>query len=504
MRTDLPNCLKPAGNIWKQQPPLDVYDLAVRLELDGVTDSVAFHEYGFRSTLAMAASHFGKSQIEHRLPAPPKPRSGIFEYLNGISFAIPVLLCTLSTLLYQLSLWGGDLSPDAAAAVAIGTVSSFIATGGIVQASARRSLFLIHTGDWESAAEACLKWSVLGVVTIVGWAFAGWAFNYYFGLLPFPLDWVAIAFHCALGLLWLACGVLFVLEKNLFVGAAVVAGIGTVAICHPLLGMPLLAAQLVGIVVAGSLCAVIAAAILRRKSHRSWKPGGEFLSSRIVHIVLPFFVYGCLYYLFLFADRWVAWTARTGASTLPFQFRGDYETGLDIAMIAFVFQVGWVHTSMLAFYDRIRRGQSRHTVQDVKLFNREIFYFYFWRVGTFLPFAALSGWLTYRVADSLHLLPTSLMREVTAVALIGYPLLVIGLWNTGMFFAFSRPRFVLASTAAGLGVNLATGYLLSRVGQYHHAVYGFAAGSAVFACLTTWLFVTHTRNIDHHHFASSA
>jgi hypothetical protein len=63
---------------------------------------------------------------------------------------------------------------------------------------------------------------------------------------------------------------------------------------------------------------------------------------------------------------------------------------------------------------------------------------------------------------------------------------------------------VLYSAAAGLLVDLGCGYLLSRVGSYHHAVYGFAAGSAVFAILTTVQFLKHTRSIDHHHYAASA
>jgi hypothetical protein len=504
MRTDLPDCLKPTDSVATRKSALDVYDLAVRLELDGVTDAVAWNEYGFRTTLLMAKAHFGGRSGGRQAAAIPKKRVPILEYLNGISFAIPVLICALSTLLYRLSLWGGDLSPDVAAAVAIGTVSSFIATGGIVQASARRSLFLIHTGDWEGAAHACRMWSMLGAGMVGAWALAGWIFNLYFGLLPFPLDWVAIAFHCALGLLWLACGVLYVLEKNLFVGAAVVAGIATVALCHRVLAMPLLVSQLIGIVVTGAICARAATAILSAKSSRGWKPDRDIVTSRMVHILTPFFVYGCVYYLFLFADRWVAWTAHTGASSLTFQFRGDYETALDVAMIAFVFQVGWVHTSMLTFYERIQVGQARHTVVDVALFNREMFVFYVRRVAAFLPFGALSGWLVYWAAIRLQLLPSATMREVAAVALFGYPLLVLGLWNAGMFFALSRPRFVLFSAGAGLVVDIVCGYILSRVGGYQYAVYGFAAGSAVFALLTIWFFVDHTRTIDHHHYASSA
>ena len=504
MRTELPDCLKPASKEGKRKPALDVYDLAVRLELDGITDAVAWNEYGFRSTLSMAKTHFGGELRKHQPAATQKKRVAILEYLNGISFAIPVLLCALSTLLCRLSLWGGDLSPDAAAAVAIGTVSSFIATGGIVQVSARRALFLIHTGDWESAAHACRMWSIGGIGVVAVWAFAGWLFNLYFRFLPFPLDWVAIAFHFALGLLWLACGVLYVLEKNLLVGAAVVIGIAIVAVCNRMLGLPLLVSQLIGILITGALCAKTASVVLRSKSSRSWKPDGAFLSSRIVHILAPFFVYGCLYYLFLFADRWVAWTAQTAANSLTFQFRGDYETALDAAMIAFVIQVGWVHTSMLTFYERIRIGQARHTVLDVVLFNEEMFHFYVRRVGAFLPFSAFTGWIVYWAANRLQLLPSANMREVALVALAGYPLLVLGLWNTGMFFALSRPRFVLAPAAAGLFVDVTSGYLLSRIGDYHYAVYGFAAGSAVFGILTTWMFLDHTRTIDHHHYASSS
>ena len=489
----------------KSKPPLDVYDLAVRLELDGITDAVAFNEYGYRSTLMMAKAHLANCQQPQTYSPKPKPKRNILlEYLDGISFAIPVLLCALSTLFFRLSLWGGDLLPDSAAAVAIGTVSSFIATGGIVQASARRSLFLIHTGDWDSAAEACRKWSMLGAAVIAAWALAGLLFNYYYGLLPFPLEWVAVGFHCALSFLWLACGVLYVLERNIVVGVAVMAGIATVALCLRVLGMTLMASQLIGIVVTASVCAAIAISTLRQKSNRSAKSGGDFLSSRIVHITMPFFVYGCLYYLFLFADRWMAWTSRTSASSLPFLFRGDYETGLDIAMIAFGFQVGWVHTSMLSFYARIASGQARLSVQEVKEFNQEMLRFYQFRILSFLPFGAFTGWLTYWAAAHFHLLPTAAMREVTGVALVGYPLLVLGLWNTGMFFALSRPRFVLLSATAGLVVNLICGYLISRVGGYHQAVYGFAAGSAVFAILTTVMFLKHTRSIDHYHYSASA
>jgi len=286
------------------------------------------------------------------------------------------------------------------------------------------------------------------------------------------------------------------------VAGAVVLGVGAVAFLHLRLDLPLLVSQLIGVVVTAAICFGVAAAVLRRKWGRNGD--GEFLTARIAHGVAPYFLYGSFYHLFLFADRFLAWTAGTGASSLPFQFRGDYETALDIAMIAFVAEAGWVHMSMLAFYRRLNASQSRLDVGESNLFNRELRRFYCLRMGVFLPSAGVVGYLTYFTALRFGLLPTPQMREVASVALAAYPLLVLGLWNAGLFFALSRPYSALVAVIVGLGVNLSTGYLLSRVGSYQDAVYGFAAGSVVFAAVTTIQFIRLCRSVDHNHFASAA
>ena len=62
----------------KPKPPLDVYDLAVRLELDGITDAVAFNEYGYRSTLMMAKAHLANCKQPQKYSAKPKPSWVLF------------------------------------------------------------------------------------------------------------------------------------------------------------------------------------------------------------------------------------------------------------------------------------------------------------------------------------------------------------------------------------------------------------------------------------------
>ncbi len=502
MSPNTPKCLTappPGGNL---RPALDAFDLAVRLEMEGVTDEVARVEFGSSSTFALARERL-HTVIGGDYPVtkpPEKPR--LAQFFNGVAFALPILICTITSLLYRISLWGGDLSADLATAVAIGTISSFLVTGGIIQASARRTLFQIQCEQWDEACTTCYHWTFLGVKGLLATLALGWALNQYFRWLPTPIDGVALAFHLFLGLLWLAGGTLYVLEMSWAVGAAVLAGIGVVASLHWGAGVSLLGAQLAGVAATAAIAFAVSGITMRRK--RKQKGRGEHFSLRVAHKIGPYFLYGSCYYLFLFADRILAWTAQTTTASLPLQFRGDYETALDIAMIAFIVQAGWVHMSVLAFYRRMNTAQEGFNVRESVAFNAELRRFYWRRAVWFLPAASALGLATYSIAVHYGLLPTEGMRKVAGVAVASYPLLVFGLWNTSLFFALSRPEGALRSILASLVVNVIVGYACSRVGQYDSAVYGFAAGSAVFAILTTVTYLRLSRSLDYRHFASAA
>ncbi len=502
MLRNSPNCLTAPSPTGTLRPALDAYDLAVRLEMEGVTDEVARTEFGLPSTFALARKQLCNVTGGDYAATKPAEKSRLAQLFNGVTFAIPVLICTITSLLYRISLWGGDLSADLATAVAIGTISSFLVTGGIIQASARRTLFQLQCEQWDEARATCYHWTLLGIKTLVGTLGLGWAFNQYFRWLPTPIDWIALAFHLFLGLLWLACGILYALEMGWAVGAAVLAGIGVVASLHLGGGWPLLGAQLFGVAATAAIAFAVAAIVMRRNRKKQGR--GEHFSLRVAHKIAPYFLYGSCYYLFLFSDRILAWTSHATSSSLPLQFRGDYETALDIAMIAFIGQAGWVHMSVLAFYRHMNAAQSGFNVREAAAFNAELQRFYLRRAAWFLPVAVALGLATYSIAVHYGLLPTEAMRKVAAVAVASYPLLVFGLWNTSLFFALSRPAGALGSILASLMVNLIVGYTCSRVGQYENAVYGFAAGSAVFAILTTVGYLRLSRTVDYSHFASAA
>src|SRR5215472_5128418 len=216
MRPAMPSCLEPPrdGSPWA--PPLDSCDVVVRLETAGITDTIAQREYGYSNAWRLAEACFPWLRMFPASGLRDCRQSWLIEYLKGLSFALPLGLCCLAMAMFRFSLWGGDVSPQLAVAIGLGTVSSFVTTGGIVQAMARRGLFFFGVRDGATGEAVCWRgvrfgaaWlAICGLVLLAPCRFYHW--------LPSPFDWIAFAFHLSLGLLWLATGILHMLERNVW------------------------------------------------------------------------------------------------------------------------------------------------------------------------------------------------------------------------------------------------------------------------------------------------
>jgi hypothetical protein len=503
MRRDFPDCLNPAPGVpWRR--PLDEQDVAVRLETEGITDRVAQSDWGRSSTWDIARDAYRRLTGTEELEQPVRQSSELIEHVKGMSFALPLALSCLAMLFLSFSLWGGDLPSEVAAAVAVGTVSSFVVTGGVVQAMARQGLFYAGTGELRMSEVTCRRWLVYGAGVLGATAILALAANSVFEWLPHPLDWTAIAFHLLLGFFWLGTGVLYMLERNLLVAVSATVGIAAVAGLHLSVGLPLIPAQLLGILLAALFATALALRLLAGRAADDSGRVHRLMPVRMLYLTAPYIVYGCLYYLLLFADRLMAWTAQTQSASLPLVFRGDYELPLDIALFAFVLQVGWVHSSMLRFYSRVKSAQTVCEVDRAHEFNFAMQRFYRTRLLLFLPLALVVSVLVWLVAARAGLLHDQLSIRIAVFALVGYPFLVIGLWNVSLLFALSLPKAVLPAVAIGTMINGATGYFLSRALSYEWAVAGFALGALAFGLISSATVFRRFRDLDYYFFASAA
>jgi hypothetical protein len=504
METHLPDCLiaRPDDAAWR--PPLDEFDLAVRLETEGITDEVARSVHGYRGTLDMAACCFDSVAIANSMKtaAGEAAEPGWRAWLRGTVFALPMLLCALSMMTLGVSLWGGDLSADLASAVAIATVASLVITGGFVQAMSRRAMFYLGAANVAAAAALARAWAMAGAGTVLLAAVAGLAANLVFAWLPGMLALHTAAFFVLLGCLWLGCGGLYIVNRAAWIAGATLAGIAVVALLNRGLGWALPASQLAGVAAAVGITMTGTLSWFRARLTAA-VPGSFVAPAREIYLAAPYFAYGALYYLFLFADRLIAWTAHTNAAALPLQFRGDYETALDLAMAAFVLQMGWVHASLAGFHRTVAQVQSQLPAGHYEQFNRALSEFYWWRLARVAAFGFASSGLVFFVVSRFGLLPFANMTPVLLIALVAYPMVVAGLWNTSLLFALNQPLMVLAPVSLGAAASLACGYLLSRMGAYDAAVIGFLIGAFMFSALSCVPVLQSFRKLDGHYYASA-
>jgi hypothetical protein len=499
----LPRSLEIATRAKNWNVPLDTKDLTTRLETEGVTDEVARTGYGYATTWDMAEDWMPRLIAI----APPAQiaelKAGSWrDYATGISFALPLLASILALAVFHVSLWGGELSGDDATAVGLGTLLSFLLTGGWIQVMTRRGLFFLGTKQFRRAEQSTWHWMRTGTGALAVSVSVLLLTSAYWEWLPLEASLTSASFAAGLGFLWLATGTLHIHERGLMVVWVTLGGIALVSLLHQGLQMPLLVSQLTGIVVSALASLAIASRLFRQQLERS--PVVAFPPSflRDAYGLWPYFCYGILYYVLLFSDRFLAWTAATYATPLLVEFRGGYESALNVGLLAFVFQVGWVHYAVAAFYRQISLAETRHSIDSLPAFRDSMRQYYWTRLGWFAPISIGVAALSFGAAFAGGYLSGGAALVVALGSLIGFPFLVIGLWNVSLLFGLNCAPKTVAAAALGAAVNIAAGYIASRVGPYHFAVVGFAMGSIVFAAVSGAYCLRALRRLDYFHFAA--
>ncbi len=493
------NSAKPVQRL---APPLDAQDVLIRLESEGVSNAAA-RRRGYADLWDMAQAKYREDTFEaSEAPQEKKKTSGFREYLKGIAFALPMAVSGLAMLFLQYSLWGGNLPTDVGAAVAVGTVASFIVSGGFVQAMARRGMFFLGTKEPLVCFESTLDWLGMGALALAFTACVALALNWYFAWLDPEVALMASAFLLGLGVFWLATGILYMVDRNVEVLLSVVLGLAVVTALHRMLGIQVVLAQIVGVVAAAGT-AILSGV---RQLMKPVTPGNspmrpEPFARTVVHSA-PYFLYGAMFYAFLFADRIIAWTANAGVQRL--MFRSDYETAVNVALFAFVMQVGWVRVAGAAYRDSIQTFLGGFSARQVTLFNLAMRKFYWQRLGQFAILAAVSTAIAYAGSLWFQVTKSPTILFVAILALGACPLLVWSLWNVNLLFALSRPWKVLGALGIACAVNLVFGFVLSRVAGYQFAAAGFTLGAGVLAVLSTRNVLRTLDQADYYHFVSGA
>jgi hypothetical protein len=208
-----------------------------------------------------------------------------------------------------------------------------------------------------------------------------------------------------------------------------------------------------------------------------------------------------------------AWS--TNETFMPYVvwFRGDYEVGLDFAILTLILPMGVSEVIVTKLMYDLELSQKAYLMtQGAKLYhqlNRSYRNMSLGMVATGLVsagavylFTLYYNRLSVLITEQ-NLLSSSVTQFVFLVGIIAYVILSICLMNAVILFALSQPSLVIRAILPALGLNFLVGFLLTRWFGYQYAVIGLLLGSIYLVWMSTRAVKNILKKIDYYLYAAS-
>jgi hypothetical protein len=233
----------------------------------------------------------------------------------------------------------------------------------------------------------------------------------------------------------------------------------------------------------------------------------------MAYIVSLYFVYGFLYFSFLFIDRLISWSAygnEIQASII--WFKTPYELGMDWALISLFITVALLEFSIERFSRLlipVQQGLSFLLFDKfIKKFNK----FYISQIILLVSFGIVSIVATYfavtylkrfsHISEIRDFFSNPITYFTFFVASVGYLLMSIGLFNGLFFLTLNRLKFAVRPILLAVITNIFIGLLLSRWFDYEYGVFGLLAGSLIFVIYSSKKVIDFFNKLDYYYYSA--
>lgn len=511
--------------------PLSEWAVAATIESLGVREIDAVTDYGYNSVFELAEDVFAKIKTEIRRKNENEPilediklgdfwkSSQLFvkHFGMGILFTLPMISQIVAIILFEYALWAWfRFNVAQASMIAMGTISAFIVTGGFIQVLGRLVSKYMGESNYYLTWKAIKAVTIIAVPVVVGLAGLVFAINIILPFYPQRMISLSIVYYLLIATMMLSAAVLFASEKKLTILSSIIIGTLTVAFCMEVLDLGIYISQWIGIGVTAviQLIYIFIYYWYKIRQNRQQLFGQSLPKLEVSYYNnYRYFLYGFCYFLFLFMDRILAWSAGPPPPPYIIWFNTPYELGMDWALITFIFTVAILEFSIHLFSYKILPAQKEADIKRLKFFNTYFSNFYslqqvfLFVIGIVSIIVTYYGVLSLRVfADTYPEIQDFFASPITFkvfwLGSIGYLFLVFGLLNSLFFFTMNRPEFVLYSMMAAVVVNGITGFVCSRMFGFEYAVLGLIFGSMTFAIITGLIGKKFFRHLDYYYYSA--
>ncbi len=500
--------------------PLDFWEVAALLEVYGVRDIDAKNEYGFENVFEMAkylfehfreSKQYGVKRLVEAEELPPLKQRVIKNFFRGLAFAMPMLLQIFFTIVFGFALWSNvHLDVTDATVMALGTFLALVVSGGSAQIIGRKGLYYLKMNEKILSGKIMqvLLWQSFAKILLI--AFFFFVANAIFYIFSDYLLYLFLATFVLLSMLFTISSVYYVFEEYDKIFYFYFIGILFVFLFHYLFGIGFPNAQFLAIL----LLNVVFFLFAWRKTEalkKSEESEGAILPrvSMLIYTLLPFYVYGVLYFIFLVMDRMIAWNANSVDRGYFVWFDVSYEIGSDLALLVLILAMGFVEIAVYEFLYKLNDEIFKYTLDQYSKFNEKIQnffarltkFFIFYLIGTIIFVSVLVVLLKlFGNAQNLPLNANALF--VFFMASVAFGFLAFGLFNTLILFSFSRQGVVVKAIALAIGVDFLVGIILANMVSIYFAVLGLLTGSAVFWWITYDYLQKVLKKLDYYYYSA--
>lgn len=511
----------------KHLQPEDTYEIAALLESFGWNDERAAEVFGVEDVFELADILWQRTQQKVRFTPFARVRQyGLTEivmeltrhFLRGVIFALPMALSVLSMLTLRFSLWSYEnLSVELATSIGIGTILSFVTVGGFTQAIARRGFFYIIQGYYNMARRVTFYFIFLGFVLCLVVSACLYLFNMVIEVLPFDLLTVTLLYYFFLNSIWLSVTVMYILKKELTFTGLILFGIGIVYVITRIYGIEkIIVAQIIALLIVSIVSIGLVIYYFKKAEAQGEKGIAPKMPKMSVtmYSTIPYFIYGMLYFGFLYADRVISWSTHAPEG-MPFfiLFRGYYELGLDFALLVLILPMGMSEVILNKLMVDIQASQQAFWGYEADKMNRMYVRQYWKRVLLISGITLLSAiaiyvltrYVTTHFPSNLGraLITDPITKSVFFWSLIAYSFIAVALMNAVIMFSLSQPKLAIQSIWTSFLLDIVVGFLSSRWWGYEYAVIGLVAGSLVFVVVSTMNVLRIFRKLDYYLYVAS-
>jgi hypothetical protein len=469
----------------------DPWEIVAIVEALGYTDKAIAAEFGCRDALVLGQFIYAQRDqfpfieinnkpVEKSLQLRDEINIFISQFSHSFIYTIPfIILLILNYLPVETKV---DLLPaELNSLFGFVTMASLITSSGFVQMISRRGLFYMGLNDPIQANRICLPILSMGLFTTILLSSIGIIFGFYQGIAADGYIIIAGIYYVLLSTIWM----LFAIVGLQYRFAAPVILIGITCcffIFRVFLRFSALESQVLMVSIAFISLAILS--ISNRLKHRSVKPKfGQRVPlphlSILVYLLVPYFLYGIVYFGFIFADRLVANIASGGHYSL---FAGNslgYQDSMDLALLDLLLIVPLVEYYSYKLITYWYRRAKFMTLAEAKGLGWSLQKKYWSSIKRIFLYFSLLATLTLVLLSLLHRGQTN--NILTIMACIGYFLFAIGLFNTVILLSLDRLKDILGTLATATLIDFIVGYLLGSVFGVYFAVVGLIAGSIFFA-----------------------